>query len=62
MNFEDYRWICPVTRKMCAENQACLLTEETGRTLCIEWKKRIQKEEVARRMRNAFDERDRHEG
>lgn len=37
MNPEDYRWICPITSKLCAHKIPCLLTEETGKSNCREW-------------------------
>ena len=45
--------ICPETSKPCEEKPQCDLKNNTGRTYCVVWVKRIRTEEIQRRLKNA---------
>lgn len=44
MSADDFRWLCPVTGKLCARQNPCRLQDETGSTMCAEWVLRQQRE------------------
>lgn len=52
MSADDFRWICPVTQHPCTRDEACRLTEETGRTMCAEWVLKQQQIGLAKQQRD----------